>query len=49
MGKLIFFPKMVVDKSGVPTLARTLGTRSQSSNEAVFLLKVTSSSEPPSI
>ena len=45
----IISPKTVVDKSGLPTLAKILGTRSQSLNESVFLLKVTSSSAPPSM
>jgi hypothetical protein len=39
----------VVDKSGLPTLAKIFGTKSQSSKEDVFLLKVTSSSAPPSM
>ena len=44
-----FFPKIVVDRSGFPTLAKILGTKSQSSKEAVFLFRVISSSAPPSI
>ena len=48
-GISIFLPKSVVDKSGSPTLAKIFGTRSQSLKAAVFLFKVTSSSEPPSI
>ena len=39
----------VVDRSGLPTLAGILGTKSQSLNESVFLLNVDSSSAPPSI
>ena len=42
-------PKMVVDRSGLPTLASILGTRSQSSKDFVFLFSVISSSAPPSI
>ena len=38
-----------IDKSGFPTLARIFGTKSQSLKESVFLLKVDSSSAPPSI
>ena len=49
IGKSIFLPNKVVDKSGLPTLAKTFGTKSQSSKEDVFLLKVTSSSAPPSM
>ena len=45
----IFFPKIVVDKSGTPTLARILGNKSQSLKDSVFLLNVTSSSAPPSM
>ena len=45
----IFLPNKVVDKSGLPTLVRILGTKSQSLKESVFLLSVTSSSDPPSI
>ena len=48
-GISIFLPNTVVDKSGSPTLANTLGTRSQSLKAFVFLLRVTSSSAPPSI
>ena len=49
IGILIFFPKSIVDKSGLPTLARILGTRSQSLKDSVFLFNVDSSSAPPSI
>ena len=49
IGISIFRPNNVVDKSGFPTLARILGTKSHSLNDSVFLLKVDSSSEPPSI
>ena len=49
IGISIFFPKTVVDKSGLPTLARILGTKSQSLKDSVFLLNVDSSSAPPSI
>ena len=49
IGISIFFPNKVVDRSGFPTLARTLGTKSQSLKESVFLLKVDSSSDPPSM
>ena len=48
-GISIFFPKIVVDKSGSPTLAKIFGTKSQSLNALVFLFKVTSSSDPPSM
>ena len=48
-GISIFLPKIVVDRSGSPTLAKMFGTKSQSLNALVFLFKVTSSSEPPSI
>ena len=48
-GISIFFPKMVVERSGFPTLAKILGTKSQSSKDFVFLLRVISSSAPPSI
>ena len=49
IGISIFLPKILVDKSGFPTLAKILGTKSQSSNESVFLLRVDSSSAPPSM
>ena len=49
IGISIFFPKTAVDKSGLPTLARMLGTKSQSLKDSVFLRKVLSSSAPPSI
>ena len=49
IGMFIFLPKIVVDRSGLPTLASTLGTRSQSSKDFVFLLRVISSSAPPSM
>ena len=49
IGISIFLPNKVVDKSGFPTLARILGTKSQSSNDSVFLLSVASSSAPPSM
>jgi len=45
----IFLPKTDVDKSGSPTLAKMFGTKSQSLKALVFLLRVTSSSDPPSI
>ena len=48
-GKFIFFPKTVVDKSTLPTPAKTFGIKSQSLNASVFLFSVTSSSDPPSI
>ena len=48
-GRLIFFPKIVVDKSGLPTFASTFGTKSQLLNESVFLFNVISSSAPPSM
>jgi hypothetical protein len=48
-GISIFLPKTVVDKSGLPTLAKTLGIKSQSLNASVFLLRVASSSAPPSM
>ena len=38
-----------VDKSGLPTFASTFGTKSQSLKAFVFLLRVASSSAPPSI
>ena len=44
-----FFPKTVVDKSGLPTLVRTFGTKSQSLKASVFRFNVASSSAPPSI
>ncbi len=44
-----FLPKTVVDKSGLPTLAKTFGIKSQSLNASVFLFSVASSSAPPSI
>tara|TARA_B100000085_G_scaffold201302_1_gene184826 strand:- start:157 stop:369 length:213 start_codon:yes stop_codon:yes gene_type:complete len=47
-GISIFFPKIVVERSGFPTLAKMLGTKSQSSKDFVFLLSVISSSAPPS-
>jgi hypothetical protein len=37
IGISIFLPKTVVDKSGLPTLARILGIKSQSLNASVFL------------
>ena len=49
IGISIFLPNKVVDRSGFPTLAKIFGTKSQSLNESVFLLKVDSSSAPPSI
>ena len=49
IGISIFLPKSVVDKSGLPTLAKIFGIKSQSLNDSVFLLKVDSSSAPPSI
>jgi len=49
IGILIFFPKIVVERSGLPTLASILGIKSQSLKDSVFLLKVCSSSEPPSM
>ena len=48
-GISIFFPKIVVERSGLPTLANRLGTKSHSSKDVVFLLSVISSSAPPSI
>ena len=45
----IFLPNKDVDRSGLPTLASILGTKSQSLKDSVFLLKVDSSSAPPSI
>ena len=49
IGISILLPNKVVDKSGLQTFAKVFGTKSQSSNEAVFLLKVDSSSAPPSM
>ena len=40
---------IVVDKSGSPTLFSIFGTKSQLSKASEFLLKVISSSAPPSI
>ena len=45
----IFFPKTSVDISGSPTLAKILGNNSPFEKDSVFLLRVTSSSDPPSI
>ena len=45
----IFFPKTSVVISGSPTLAKISGTKSHFSKDSVFLLRVTSSSDPPSI
>ena len=47
MENQFFFPKTVVDKSILPTSAKTFGIKSQSSNAFVFLFNVTSSSDPP--
>ena len=49
IGISIFRPNKVVDKSGLPTLAKMFGTKSHSLKDSVFLLRVVSSSDPPSI
>ena len=48
-GIFIFLPKTSVDISGSPTLAKILGIKSHFEKDSVFLLRVTSSSEPPSM
>ena len=49
IGRSIFWPNTIVERSGSPTLARIFGTKSHFKKDSVFLFKVVSSSAPPSM